>query len=172
MITNFETNEALAEKKLLRRIRRWLAAFMILLIISGITASPVLAELSFAMQHKNWFPEFMQEWLVNIYTALQDIDQEHPYVFYAFDWLAFAHVIIALFFIGVYKNPVQNAWVLRTGMIACIAIIPLAFIAGGIREIPWFWRLIDCSFGVFGIIPLLLVERLTGKLKIIKTANA
>jgi hypothetical protein len=39
-------------------------------------------------------------------------------------------------------------------MIACVAIIPLAFICGPIRQIPFYWRLIDCSFGVFGIIPL------------------
>ena len=41
-------------------------------------------------------------------------------------------------------------------MIACVAILPLAFICGPIRQIPFYWRLIDCSFGVFGIIPLLL----------------
>jgi hypothetical protein len=41
-------------------------------------------------------------------------------------------------------------------MIACVSILPLAFICGPIRQIPFYWRLIDCSFGVFGIIPLLL----------------
>jgi len=39
-------------------------------------------------------------------------------------------------------------------MYACIMVIPLAFIAGPIRQIPFFWQLIDCSFGVLGIIPL------------------
>jgi len=45
-------------------------------------------------------------------------------------------------------------------MIACVAIIPLAFIAGTIRDIPLHWRLIDCSFGVFGIIPLIISYKL------------
>jgi hypothetical protein len=44
-------------------------------------------------------------------------------------------------------------------MIACVAIIPLAFICGSIRQIPLYWRLIDCSFGVFGIIPLYLCRK-------------
>ncbi|MBR2261972.1 MAG: hypothetical protein IJ916_09780 [Paludibacteraceae bacterium] len=41
-------------------------------------------------------------------------------------------------------------------MFACVAILPLAFICGPIRDIPFYWTLIDCSFGVFGIIPLLI----------------
>jgi len=40
------------------------------------------------------------------------------------------------------------------GLIACALIIPYAFIFGGIRGIPIWWRLIDCSFGIFGAIPL------------------
>jgi hypothetical protein len=39
-------------------------------------------------------------------------------------------------------------------MIACVMIFPLAFIAGAIRQIPIAWRLIDCAFGLIGIIPL------------------
>jgi len=31
--------------------------------------------------------------------------------------------------------------------------------AGTIRQIPFYWRVIDCSFGVLGIIPLLLVRK-------------
>jgi hypothetical protein len=44
-------------------------------------------------------------------------------------------------------------------MIACVAVIPLALIAGSIRGIPWWWQLIDMSFGIFGIVPLLLAYR-------------
>jgi len=39
-------------------------------------------------------------------------------------------------------------------MIACVMIVPYAFIFGGVRGIPVYWRLIDCSFGVFGILPI------------------
>jgi hypothetical protein len=41
-------------------------------------------------------------------------------------------------------------------MAACGGIIPLAFVAGAARGIPVCWRLIDCSFGVFGMVPLLI----------------
>jgi hypothetical protein len=34
-------------------------------------------------------------------------------------------------------------------------VIPLALIAGPIRGIPWWWQLVDISFGVVGIVPLL-----------------
>jgi hypothetical protein len=63
-------------------------------------------------------------------------------------------------FVGPLTHPVKNKWVIQFGIIACIAIVPLAFIAGGIRGIPIFWRLIDCSFGAFGIIPLIICYRL------------
>jgi len=37
-----------------------------------------------------------------------------------------------------------------------VLVIPFAFVFGGLRGIPFWWRLIDCSFGVFGFIPLWL----------------
>jgi hypothetical protein len=45
-----------------------------------------------------------------------------------------------------------------------VAVIPLAFIAGPIRGIPFYWKCIDCSFGVLGIIPLYIVWRWIKKL--------
>jgi hypothetical protein len=59
---------------------------------------------------------------------------------------------------------VKNVWVVQFGLIACAGVIPLALIAGQIRGIPWWWRLIDCSFGVFGAVPLLVVLRLVRRL--------
>jgi hypothetical protein len=54
---------------------------------------------------------------------------------------------------------VRNVWVVQFGMIACVAVVPLALIAGPIRGLPWWWLLIDISFGVFGVIPLLIAYR-------------
>ncbi|MHC4498648.1 MAG: hypothetical protein ACYS21_05980, partial [Planctomycetota bacterium] len=53
----------------------------------------------------------------------------------------------------------KNVWVIEFGIIACLLIIPVALIAGQIRGIPFFWRLIDCSFGVIGVIPLIICRR-------------
>jgi hypothetical protein len=76
--------------------------------------------------------------------------------------LAFAHLTIAVAFIGPIRDPVKNVWVIQFGMIACVMVIPLAVICGALRGIPWYWRLIDCSFGVFGLIPLGIAWRMIG----------
>ena len=78
---------------------------------------------------------------------------------YGYDWLAFAHFVLAILFIGPYNDPVKNIWVIEFGLIACVLIFPLAFIAGYFRSIPIGWQLIDCSFGVFGFIPLWICYR-------------
>jgi hypothetical protein len=83
----------------------------------------------------------------------------YPFLAYGTDWLAFAHLIIAVAFIGPYIDPVRNKWVITFGLIACAGVLPLAFIAGAIRGIPLPWRLIDCSFGVVGSVPLLICRR-------------
>ena len=59
--------------------------------------------------------------------------------------------------IGVFRDPVRIVWIIVWGMIACVAVIPLALIAGPIRGIPWGWTLIDCSFGIVGVVPLIIV---------------
>jgi hypothetical protein len=74
--------------------------------------------------------------------------------------LAFAHLVIAVAFLGPYCDPVRNKWIITFGLIACTGLIPLALIAGPIRGIPLGWRLIDCSFGVVGSIPLLICRML------------
>jgi hypothetical protein len=55
--------------------------------------------------------------------------------------------------------------VLRVGLVACAGVIPLALICGPIRGIPFYWRLIDCSFGVFGALPLLYCLSLTRRMR-------
>ncbi len=50
-------------------------------------------------------------------------------------------------------------------MIACAGIIPLALICGPVRGIPFWWSVIDMSFGVIGVIPLLVVHRMIKRLE-------
>lgn len=142
------------EKQLKTRIHRWLTLFIVLLLISGITAFPIETELDILMSYSSAYPQWMQFWLATIADAVKSTNAAYPYLAYGTDWLAFAHLVIAVVFIGPLRDPVRNIWVIQFGMIACIMVFPLAFIAGPIRHIPWFWQLIDCSFGVFGLIPL------------------
>jgi hypothetical protein len=131
---------------------------MIVLFISGLTAIPLLTETRFL---STVFPEGGQvdEWFDKIYGGILQTSQEHPYLFYGYDWLAFAHFLFAILFIGALKDPVRNVWLYDFGLIACILIVPFALIAGSFRGIPAWWRLIDCSFGIIGIIPLLVCKR-------------
>lgn len=134
-------------------IKRWLLFFMIMLVLSGITAMPAESELSFARKFFNENSP-MGNWLTDLYIAVKNTGKNYPYLFYGYDWLAFAHFVLAIVFIGPYKDPVKNKWVIEFGAIACLLVIPFALIVGYFRGIPIWWRLIDCSFGIIGIIPL------------------
>lgn len=156
------------EKQLRSKIRIWIILFVVFLILSGITAFPLETELSFLTDHSSIFPEILRNWITIIYDAVRETNSQFPYLSYGTDWLAFAHIVIATVFIGPLLDPVKNVWVIQFGMIACVMVFPLAFIAGSIRHIPFYWQLIDCSFGVFGIIPLYIVYLLINKLEILK----
>ena len=137
----------------IKQTRRWTIFFMIILFLSGLTAIPLEKELCFLS--RCFSPTSMiGEWIEKVYLAIVHTNREYPFLAYGYDWLAFAHFVLAILFIGPLKDPVRNKWVIEFGMIACILIIPFAFIAGHFRGIPIGWRLIDCAFGVIGIIPL------------------
>jgi hypothetical protein len=148
----------------LRRIRLVLSLFIAGLVLSGITAFPLEWELGLLAR---WLdadlaaPEgSLRWWIARVHDALTQTGARYSFLAYGTDWLAFGHLIIALFFIGPWRDPVANAWVLRVGLVACAGVIPFALICGGVRGIPIYWRLIDCAFGVFGALPLLYVLQL------------
>ena len=90
----------------------------------------------------------LTDWIERVRDGLEATDERYPFVLYGTDWLAFAHLVIAVAFYGPYRDPVRNIWVVEFGMIACAGIIPLALICGPIRGIPFWWTVIDMSFGV------------------------
>ena len=150
----------------LRRIRCWLAIFIVGLILSGVTAFTLQTELGWLVSlfHSSALQAIAQStgllpWIERVNDALRNTNVLYPFLAYGTDWLAFAHLVIAVAFIGPYIDPVRNKWVITFGLIACAGVIPLALIAGQIRGIPPPWRLIDCSFGVFGALPLLICRR-------------
>lgn len=145
--------------KLITKIRCMIIFFMIALILSGVTAFPVETELNWLLKHPSLVPSFAEQWLTDVYNAIKETNEKYPMLAYGFDWLAFAHIVIAMAFIGPYKDPVRNVWIIDWAMLACIAVFPLAFIAAPIRQIPYYHVIIDCCFGVIGIIPLLICKR-------------
>ncbi len=149
----------------MKKIRTLIVLFMVALILSGVTAFPLETELKWLLNHPSLVPSFAKNWLQNVYIALVETNSKYPMLAYGFDWLSFAHIVIALAFIGPYKDPVKNKWIIDWAILACIAIIPLAFIAAPIRHIPIFHVIIDCSFGVSGLIPLFICRRWIKKLE-------
>ena len=137
----------------IRSIRILLAIVIVGLIVSGATAIPLETELKLLA---GWIGH---PWIVKVRDGLIDTYSKYPFIGYGTDWLAFGHFVIAIAFIGPWRDPVRNIWVVKFGMISCVLIIPYAVIMGEVRGIPWGWRLIDCSFGVIGIIPLWLCHR-------------
>jgi hypothetical protein len=147
-----------------RRIRIWLWVFIIGLILSGVTAFPLSSELELlsTISEKVGIDQTgFGKWIAIVHHGLIDTYAKYPWVGYGTDWLAFAHIVIAIFFIGPLRDPVRNVWVLKAGLLACFLVVPLALICGEVRQIPFGWRLIDCSFGVFGAIPLWYCLKLT-----------
>ena len=148
------------------RIRLILIFFVVALAVSGITAFDLPPEVRLLMA---WFGPgttmgdtfpALAHWLCKVNDGLEIVDRDYPFLAYGTDWLAFAHLVIGVSFIGPIRDPVKNIWGVEFGMIACVALIPLSLICGTIRGIPWFWQVIDCSFGVFGIIPLWIAWRM------------
>jgi len=147
------------ESRLRKKVKTWIIIFIVGLVLSGVTAFPIESELAFMVAHIHVFPAFMHHWLTDVYQAVKITNQNYPYLSYGTDWLAFGHLVIAMVFVGPLKDPVKNSWIIQFGMIACVMVFPLAFIAGPIRGIPIYWRCIDCCFGIFGFIPLYICYR-------------
>jgi hypothetical protein len=161
-----DTASEVGELRLIRRVRVLLVLFVIGLILSGLTAFPLDRELRILSSMLGIDPQTspdnyvgLQHWIATVAAALKEVYAKYPFMAYGTDWLAFAHLVIAVAFIGPIRDPVRNIWVVTFGLIACVGVIPLALIAGPLRGIPPYWRLIDCCFGLFGAIPLWLARR-------------
>lgn len=158
-------------EKQIKIVKRWIIFFMIILFLSGLTAIPVETELAFLSR---CFPAntMIDGWIEKIYTGVANTNKDYPFIAYGYDWLAFAHFVLAILFIGPLKDPIRNKWVIEFGMIACMLIIPFALVAGYFRGIPFWWRFIDCSFGIIGLLPLNICYRKINGLEKLITQEA
>jgi len=160
------------EPQLRRRIK-WLTWFFIFgLAISGATAMPLIAELDLLAKWLGLADKTsatatgeLARWLLSVREALHETGAKHPFLFYGTDWLAFGHFVIAIAFLGALRDPVRNRWLFDFGLIACVLVVPFALVFGGLRGVPVWWRLIDCSFGVIGFVTLWLCRKWTRELE-------
>jgi hypothetical protein len=102
----------------LTRIRCWLVVFVIGLVLSGVTAFPLVAETDLLVRvvHAGWspLPDRLPElvaWLDRVHDGLVVTGRDYPFIAYGTDWL------IDMSF-GV------------------VGIVPLLFAYRGIRRLP------------------------------------
>jgi hypothetical protein len=96
----------------LRRIRIWLAVFMAGLILSGLTAFPLRAEIGWlnSLVYSGWFRPVAEStglsgWIERVHEGIDVTDARYPFLAYGTDWLAFAHLVLAVLFVGPYVDP-------------------------------------------------------------------
>ena len=157
---------------LLLRYRLALAAFLAGLVFSGLTAFPLLTEIRLltrimGIDDPNRYAELtgLAHWIAFVHVGLEQTYARFPFFGYGTDWLAFGHLASAAFFIRPMFKPLDSDWVLKTGLCICAAVIPVALIAGQVRGVPFAWRLVDCSFGVFGSLPLFYCLHITAQMR-------
>jgi hypothetical protein len=177
--TSFPGPAPARRARLYRRVRALISFFIVALVVSGVTAFPAETLLRWLTAALGAGPAARPEehgaflaWLVTAREGLIDTNRAYPFLAYGYDWLSFAHLAIAALFVGPLRDPVRNRWVIQWGMIACVGVVPLALLAGEVRGIPLWWRLIDCSFGFFGILPLRLCLRGVRELERLEAASA
>lgn len=151
----------------LRRVRVCVGLFILGLFVSGVTAFPLVHEVAWlhGLVGRIAPGSAMDGWVGRVAEGLATTSAHYPFLAYGTDWLAFAHVLFALLFVGPWREPVRNRWVLEFGLMACAAIFPLALIAGPIRGIPVWWQMGDCSFGFFGGILMVFALRETRRME-------
>ena len=156
----------------LRRVRRWTLFFVVGLVLSGATALPIPTQLELAvrvlgedLRAGGLVPDAMAAWLQTLRDGIRATEASAPFMFYGTDWLAFGHFAIAAAFVGALRDPLRNRWLFQYGMWICAAVPVWALVCGPIRGIPFWWRLVDASFGIVGFVPMWLCDRWIGTLE-------
>lgn len=91
--------------------------------------------------------------------GLEVLASDYPFLLYGYDWLAFAHIVLAILFLGAMRDPVRNVWVVQFGLIACALVPVLAGICITMRGIPFHWFWVDFAFAPAAATPLWIALR-------------
>ena len=95
----------MTDTQLLYRIRFWLGVEVAGLVLAGVTAFPLVHESHLLVQHVHI------AFLDRVAHGLDETSRSYPFLAYGTDWLAFAHLTIAVAFWGPMREPVRNIWV-------------------------------------------------------------
>ncbi len=156
--------------QLRQKIKAAIIITIIGLLLNGISAVPLGRELNVLLSDPSALPSFLRDWWIYVRKGVSETSKEYPFMRYGFDWLAFAHLLIAILFYGPWKDPIKNQWVVQWGMIASALSVIMAFAWERIRAIPLWWSLIDASIAIIAFIILWLCNRWIQQLKKITVA--
>jgi hypothetical protein len=150
------------------RARLMLAIVAFGLFMSGVTIWPGIWELKLVVDLVWGTAEptgMVHRFIVETIAALEMLVANYPFLLYGYDWLAFAHIVLAILFAGAIRDPVRNIWVIQFGVICCVLVPVLAGVFVPIRGLPaaWFW--IDFAFAPGAAIPLLVAWRDVAKIE-------
>jgi len=132
------------------------------LLVSGITVWPAVPELKMGVRVLWGEAEpagVLHRFVLRAIEGLESVEAEYPFMLYAHDWLAFAHIVLAILFAGAIRDPVRNIWIVQCGLIMCALVPVLAGICIALRGLPpvWFWM--DFAFAPAAALPLWIALR-------------
>jgi len=146
----------------LKRAKWMLGIVAFGLVVSGITIWPAVPELKIAVRIV-WGDSqpagVLHSFVLQAIEGLESVEAKHPFMLYAHDWLAFAHIVLAIMFAGAIRDPVRNVWIVQCGLIMCALVPVLAGICIPIRELPLVWFWIDFTFAPAAALPLWIALR-------------
>ena len=148
-----------------RKIRIAIIITITGLLLNGISALPLRTELNILLSNPDMLPKFLRDWWVYVNKGVMETGDNYDFMRYGFDWLGFAHLLVAIAFIGPLKDPVKNEWVVRWGMIASALSVLMAFGWEWLRGIPLWWSCIDASVAIAAFVILWLCNKWIRELK-------
>jgi hypothetical protein len=146
----------------LNRARLMLGFVAFGLLVSGVTVWPAAPELKLVVRlvWGGGAPhDVLHAFVLRAIEGLEETNKRYPFMLYAHDWLAFAHIMLAVLFAGAMRDPVRNKWTVQCGLIMCAAVPLLAGVCIPLRGLPPCWFMIDSSFAPVAGLPLWLVLR-------------
>ena len=124
------------------------------LFLAGISVWPAVAEIDFLVSIV-WGEQAptheLHLFLLKAKQGLIETEAKYPFILYGLDWLAFAHIALAILFAGAITDPVRNKWIVQCGLIMCFGVAILAAVFVPIRGLPKIWFLFDVFFAIAAI---------------------
>lgn len=154
-----------SETLLRKKIKAAIIITIVGLLLNGISAIPLQTELKILLSNPDALPKFLSDWWTYVNKGVVETSNNYYFMRYGFDWLGFAHLLIAIAFLGPLKDPIKNEWVVRWGMIASALSVVMALGWERRRAIPLWWSCIDAAIAIVAFIVLWLCDRWIKDLK-------